>query len=70
MASDGPSRNPRGPDDSFDPDEPGAAKRVVRGGSFLCSDRYCSRYLVGSRGKAEINSGGSNLGFRGVRTPE
>ncbi len=69
VTADGPARNPRGPDDSFDPDEPGAAKRVVRGGSFLCSDRYCSRYLVGSRGKAEISSGGSNLGFRGVRTP-
>ena len=62
-----PAANPTGPGDSFDPHEPGAAKRVVRGGSFLCSDRYCSRYLVGSRGKAEISSGTSNLGFRGVR---
>ena len=62
-----PVRNPQGPARSFDPHEPGAAKRVVRGGSFLCSDRYCSRYLVGSRGKAEVSSGTSNLGFRGVR---
>lgn len=61
-----PSREPRGPQDSLDPDEPGVAKRVVRGGSFLCSDQYCSRYLVGSRGKAEVSSGSSNLGFRGV----
>ena len=58
------ARNPAGPDSSLDPDEPGAAKRVTRGGSFLCSGEYCSRYLVGSRGKAEINSGSSNLGFR------
>ena len=64
-----PAVDPRGPDRSFDPHEPGTAKRVVRGGSFLCSDRYCSRYLVGSRGKAEISSGTSNLGFRGVRSP-
>jgi formylglycine-generating enzyme required for sulfatase activity len=63
-----PAIDPRGPDQSLDPQEPGAAKRVVRGGSFLCSDRYCTRYLVGSRGKAEINSGTSNLGFRGVRS--
>ncbi|MGH9369925.1 MAG: formylglycine-generating enzyme family protein [Vicinamibacterales bacterium] len=62
-----PVQNPQGPERSFDPDEPGAATRVVRGGSFLCSDRYCSRYLVGSRGKAEISSGASNLSFRGVR---
>jgi sulfatase modifying factor 1 len=61
------AQDPRGPDSSLDPDEPGALKRVVRGGSFLCSDHYCSRYLVGSRGKAEISSGASNLGFRGVR---
>jgi sulfatase modifying factor 1 len=59
--------DPRGPDASFDPDEPGARKRVTRGGSFLCTSEYCSRYLVGSRGKAEINSGSSNLGFRLVR---
>jgi len=58
------AQNPAGPDTGFDPEEPRAAKRVTRGGSFLCSGEYCSRYLVGSRGKAEINSGSSNLGFR------
>jgi formylglycine-generating enzyme required for sulfatase activity len=65
---DEPARDPRGPDSSFDPDEPAAAKRVTRGGSFLCSGEYCSRYLVGSRGKAEVSSGSSNLGFRLVRS--
>jgi sulfatase modifying factor 1 len=60
--------NPRGPSDSFDPDEPGIPKRVQRGGSFLCSDQYCTRYLVGSRGKGAQDSGGSNVGFRGVRS--
>jgi formylglycine-generating enzyme len=62
------ARDPRGPDASFDPEEPGALKRVTRGGSFLCSGEYCSRYLVGSRGKSEINSGSSNLGFRLVKS--
>jgi formylglycine-generating enzyme len=66
-ASTSPARNPGGPDASYDPQEPGAAKRVVRGGSFLCSESYCTRYLVGSRGKAEISTGASNLGFRAVR---
>ncbi|HEY7498324.1 MAG TPA: formylglycine-generating enzyme family protein [Vicinamibacterales bacterium] len=59
--------NPKGPASSFDPDEPGAAKRVIRGGSYLCTDQYCARYLVGSRGKSEVSSGTSNLGFRLVR---
>jgi formylglycine-generating enzyme len=62
-------RNPQGPADSFDPQEPGAAKRVLRGGSYLCTDQYCARYLVGSRGKGEVTSGTSNLGFRLVRSP-
>jgi formylglycine-generating enzyme required for sulfatase activity len=64
-----PARDPRGPGTSFDPDEPSAAKRVTRGGSFLCSGEYCSRYLVGSRGKSEVSSGSSNLGFRLVMNP-
>jgi len=64
------ARNPIGPESSFDPDEPGAQKRVTRGGSFLCSGEYCSRYLVGSRGKAEISSGSSNLSFRLVKSAE
>ena len=61
------TRNPPGPPDSLDPQEPGAAKRVLRGGSYLCTDQYCARYLVGSRGKSEVSSGTSNLGFRLVR---
>ena len=65
LAKAGPlANNPQGPADSYDPQEAGAAKRVVRGGSYLCTDQYCARYLVGSRGKAEVSSGASNLGFR------
>jgi sulfatase modifying factor 1 len=60
------ARNPRGPSDSFDPDEPDVAKRVQRGGSFLCSDQYCARYLVGSRGKGEPNTASNHVGFRCV----
>jgi sulfatase modifying factor 1 len=35
----GVAKNPRGPESSFDPDEPGQKKRVHRGGSFLCTDQ-------------------------------
>lgn len=61
------AKNPQGPTDSYDPDEPNAVKRVQRGGSFLCSDDYCIRYKAGSRGKGEITSGSNNLGFRCVK---
>ena len=52
-AAGGVARNPRGPEASFDPSEPATPKRVHRGGSFLCTDQYCSRYMVGTRGKGD-----------------
>ena len=61
------AKNPKGPADSFDPEEPGTVKKVQRGGSFICSDAYCNRYKAGSRGKGEINSAGNNIGFRCVK---
>jgi formylglycine-generating enzyme required for sulfatase activity len=67
LATSGTARNPTGPDSSFDPEEPGAVKKVHRGGSFLCTDQYCSRYMVGTRGKGEVSTGTNHLGFRTVR---
>jgi sulfatase modifying factor 1 len=61
--------DPRGPADSFDPAEPGQPKRVQRGGSYLCSDQYCSRYIVGTRGKGEVSSATNHIGFRCVKSP-
>jgi formylglycine-generating enzyme len=61
--------NPKGPDTPFDPSEPNEKKRVHRGGSFLCNDQYCSRYIVGTRGKGEVNTGTNHLGFRCVKDP-
>jgi formylglycine-generating enzyme len=61
--------NPQGPQDSFDPNEPGVRKRVQRGGSFLCTDQYCARYIAGGRGKGELDTGTNHLGFRCVRDP-
>jgi sulfatase modifying factor 1 len=62
--------NPQGPTESFDPNEPGVQKRVQRGGSFLCTDQYCARYIAGGRGKGELDTGTNHLGFRCVRKPE
>jgi formylglycine-generating enzyme len=47
----GAAHNPQGPSDSCDPQEPGIPKRAQKSGSFLRSDEYCSRHLVGSRDK-------------------
>lgn len=67
--ADGVAANPRGPADSHDPAEPGQAKRVQRGGSFLCSEQYCARYIVGTRGKGEVSSATNHCGFRCVTSP-
>jgi formylglycine-generating enzyme required for sulfatase activity len=59
--------NPAGPAESYDPAEPGQRKHVQRGGSFLCTDQYCTRYLVGTRGKGETSTASNHLGFRCVK---
>jgi formylglycine-generating enzyme required for sulfatase activity len=66
-AAAGVARNPQGPESSSDPSERGQPKRVHRGGSFLCTDQYCSRYIVGTRGKGEVSTGTNHLGFRCVK---
>jgi sulfatase modifying factor 1 len=62
-------RNPQGPPDSVDPAEPGVPKRVQKGGSFLCTEQYCSRYMPGGRGRGALDTGTNHLGFRCALTP-
>lgn len=59
--------NPAGPATPYDKSAPGEKKKVQRGGSFLCTDQYCTRYMVGSRGKGEWRSAANHIGFRCVR---
>ncbi len=61
--------DPRGPDSSFDPMEPGVEKRVMRGGSFLCSDVYCLGYLPGTRMKSTPDTALCHTGFRCAKDP-
>ena len=61
------SDNPKGPDKSFDPFEPYALKRVVRGGSFLCNKSYCKGYRNSMRMKNTPDTGSSHIGFRVVK---
>jgi formylglycine-generating enzyme len=69
LVSESVSRNPQGPDSPFDPAEPKEKKKVHRGGSFLCTEQYCTRYMIGTRGKGEVTTGSNHLGFRCVMTP-
>ena len=51
--------NPRGPENG---DE-----RVIRGGSWICAENFCSNYRVAARSHATPDSGMNNLGFRCAR---
>jgi formylglycine-generating enzyme len=59
------ARNPQGPDSSYSPGDE-QPQRVQRGGSFLCTDQYCTRYMMGTRGKGDVDTGNNNVGFRCV----
>ena len=59
--------NPTGPKTWYFPPEPYDPKRVVRGGSFLCNDSYCSSYRVSARMPHSKDTGMNHTGFRCVR---
>ena len=62
-----PVINPIGPDTSYDPAEPYLSKRVIRGGSFLCNDSYCSGYRPAARMKTSPDTSANHTGFRLVK---
>jgi len=59
--------NPKGPAKSRDPEDPYTPKKVLRGGSFLCNDTYCSGYRVARRMKSSPDTGLEHTGFRCVK---
>ena len=65
--------DPRGArqEDSFDPYMPGTPipRKVVKGGSHLCTPQYCYRYRPAARQPQMIDTGMSHLGFRRVVDP-
>ena len=52
-----------------DPRDPGVAKHVIKGGSFLCSENYCSRYRPAAREAQSPDTGTSHIGFRLAALP-
>ncbi|HYF97807.1 MAG TPA: formylglycine-generating enzyme family protein [Coxiellaceae bacterium] len=56
--------NPQGPSHSYDPEEPTMPKKVLRGGSYLCNESYCSGYRVSARMKTSPDTSMEHVGFR------
>ena len=63
-----PAENPRGPADSWDPEDrmapARAPRRVIRGGSFLCNVDYCLSYRPSARRGNDPYNPMSHIGFR------
>lgn len=51
----------------FNPENPYAVEKVIKGGSFLCADDYCINYRPSARRGQDVYSGTSNVGFRCVK---
>ncbi|PZV18938.1 MAG: sulfatase-modifying factor 1 [Pseudanabaena sp.] len=62
--------NPRGGsmENSYDPSQPKfpVPRKVVKGGSYLCSPEYCERYRPSARRPQMVDTGMSHVGFRCV----
>ena len=60
--------NPQGPQASYDPADPyapaNAPKRVIRGGSFLCDENFCTSYRPSARRGVDPYNPMSHIGFR------
>ena len=61
------SLNPQGALKSWDPQEPHALKRVIKGGSFLCNKQYCKGYRIAARMRTSQDTSLNHLGFRCVK---
>lgn len=51
----------------YNPNNPFAQERVIKGGSFLCAENYCVNYRPTARQGHSYDSGSSNVGFRCVK---
>ena len=58
-------------DPSTDPNQPpitpGSEQRVIKGGSYLCNDSYCSGFRPSARMASEAGAGQCHVGFRCVK---
>lgn len=62
--------NTKGPDVGFNPYNPYQPEKVIRGGSFLCNDTYCSGYRNARRMGSSPDTGLNHTGFRCVKDVE
>ena len=62
-----PRNNPKGPETGVAGRDTNLQAKVRRGGSYLCADNYCRRYLPSARDNNPPNDAASHTGFRCVK---
>lgn len=62
--------NPKGASRAYNPQNPYLQEKIIKGGSFLCSDSYCSSFRVSARMATSPDSSAEHVGFRTVADPE
>ncbi|MCB1094486.1 MAG: formylglycine-generating enzyme family protein [Verrucomicrobiae bacterium] len=65
-----PAKDPQGPRSSDDRQGGSEPNKVIRGGSFLCNDCYCSGYRPSARQTTTLDSSSNHTGFRCVKDAE
>lgn len=65
----GNSNTPK-PENAYNPMMPFQKEKVIRGGSFLCNDDYCSGYRNARRMGSSTDTGLNHTGFRCVKDAE
>jgi len=65
-----PLKNPTGAATAYNPQNPYVKEKIIKGGSFLCSDSYCASYRISARMASSTDSSAEHTGFRTVATLE
>ena len=69
LASNGTlTKNPKGADMPYNPYNPYAQEKIIKGGSFLCNANYCASYRISSRMGNSLDSAQEHVGFRTVKS--
>lgn len=61
-------KNPKGATEAYNPQNVYIEEKVIKGGSFLCSDSYCASYRISARMASSTDSSAEHTGFRTVAT--
>ena len=59
-------KNPKGATEAYNPQNVYIEEKVIKGGSFLCSDSYCASYRISARMGSSTDSSAEHTGFRTV----